>query len=98
MIDFVLKDKALRKEKLPLMCNILISHWSQLDSWWRESSKSLDNKLAAVTLLQKLFNAQPKVCILCTIYDGFQLSRQNCGQIVISSAHMAHYWPRELLS
>ena len=62
LINYLVKDRSLRKQKLPLFFETIIDNSRKLCNWWEtESSTNTDSKLAIVTLLQKILSAQPKV-------------------------------------
>ena len=77
LLDFIQRDKKLSKDHSFSVCTQLILHWSQMNDWWKEDS-TIDLKLAAVTLLQKIFTLHPKVYMYLILYTMCSCSYSYC--------------------
>ena len=61
LLDYVARDRLLKRKLGVKVCNSLLSQWSQLGGWWGKKF-DVDRRLAAVNILKKMFNIEPKVC------------------------------------
>ena len=62
-LEYLSRDKLLKRKYGGKVCRCLLSQWSLLGSWWGETFDS-DRRLAAVNILKKVLNLEPKVGIL----------------------------------
>ena len=63
-LEYLSRDKLLKRKYGGKVCRCLLSQWSLLGSWWGETFDS-DRRLAAVNILKKVLNLEPKVDCTC---------------------------------
>ena len=59
-LEYISRDKLLKRKYGAKVCRCLLSQWSLLGSWWGETFDS-DRRLAAINILKKVLNLEPKV-------------------------------------
>lgn len=60
LLEHIHKNEGLRKQHGPAAAKLILSHWTQLSSWWGGST----SKLSVVSLLKKLLLVFPEVSFL----------------------------------
>ncbi len=98
-LEHVQKEKLLRVRCGHEVCLYILSHWSQLNSWWGDASTA-DQKMAAINILKKMFAIDQKVLIFvysfisdlitCFMYY-FQLLSQNGSDLSVVEPVFAMY-------
>ena len=69
-LEYISRDKLLKRKHGAKVCRCLLSQWELLSSWWGEAFDS-DRRLAAINILKKILNLEPKVggCIWHAMVD-----------------------------
>ena len=65
-LEYISRDKLLKRRYGAKVCRCLLSQWSLLGSWWGETFDS-DRRLAAINILKKVLSLEPKVGTYVTI-------------------------------
>ena len=60
ILDYVAKDKSLKRQYGSQLCSTILSQWTSMSSWWTGGNN--EYQLAAVSLLKRLLILEPKVC------------------------------------
>ena len=71
-LEYISRDRLLKRKYGAKVCRCLLSQWSLLGSWWGETFDS-DRRLAAINILKKVLNLEPKVgaCATIILHEDF---------------------------
>eukprot|EP00731_Ephydatia_muelleri_P028749 Em0020g393a len=61
ILDYVAKDKSLKRQYGSQLCSTILSQWTSMSSWWTGGNN--EYQLAAVSLLKRLLILEPKALL-----------------------------------